>query len=116
MSSNDKAFDGVGSSPPASAKIQRGHQDRLAFIYVRQSSPQQVMNHHESRARQYALADHAIALGWPKERVVVIDEDQAHSATSGEQRTGFERILAELTCDHVGIVLGLELSRLIRTS
>jgi DNA invertase Pin-like site-specific DNA recombinase len=109
----------LGARPqiaPWSSKIGKHHLDRLAIVYVRQSSLQQVQEHRESRARQYALADHAVALGWPKERVLVIDEDQAHSATSGEQRTGFERILAELTCDHVGIVLGLELSRLIRTS
>jgi DNA invertase Pin-like site-specific DNA recombinase len=101
---------------PWSSKIGKHHLDRLAIVYVRQSSRQQVQEHRESRARQYALADHAMALGWPKDRVLVIDEDQAHSATSGEQRTGFERVLAELTCDHVGIVLGLELNRLIRTS
>jgi DNA invertase Pin-like site-specific DNA recombinase len=101
---------------PLSSKVRQHHLDRLAIVYVRQSSLQQVQEHRESRARQYALADHAVALGWAKERVVVIDEDQAHSATSGEQRTGFERVLAELTCDHVGIVLGLEMSRLIRTS
>jgi DNA invertase Pin-like site-specific DNA recombinase len=101
---------------PSSSKIRTHHVDRLAIVYVRQSSPQQVHEHRESRARQYALADYAVALGWPKERVLVIDEDQAQSATSGEQRTGFERVLAELTYDHVGIVLGLELNRLIRTS
>jgi len=101
---------------PLSSKIRKHHLDRLAIVYVRQSSLQQVQEHRESRARQYALTDHAVALGWVQERVVLIDEDQAHSATSGEQRTGFERVLAELTCDHVGIVLGLEMSRLIRTS
>jgi DNA invertase Pin-like site-specific DNA recombinase len=108
-----------GASPRAassSSKIRQYHLDRLAIVYVRQSSLQQVHEHQESRARQYALVDHAVALGWAKERVLLIDEDQAHSATSGEQRTGFERVLAELTYEHVGIVLGLEISRLIRTS
>jgi DNA invertase Pin-like site-specific DNA recombinase len=99
-----------------SSKIRNHHLDRLAIVYVRQSSLQQVLEHRESRARQYALVDHAVALGWPKERVLLIDEDQAHSATSGEQRTGFARVLTEVTCEHVGIVLGLEMSRLIRTS
>jgi DNA invertase Pin-like site-specific DNA recombinase len=101
---------------PWSSKITKDHLDRLAIVYVRQSSLQQVQEHRESRARQYALVDHAVALGWAKDRVVLIDEDQAHSASSGEQRAGFERVLAEVTGDHVGIVLGLELSRLIRTS
>jgi DNA invertase Pin-like site-specific DNA recombinase len=101
---------------PWSSKITKDHLDRLAIVYVRQSTLQQVQEHRESRARQYALVDHAVALGWAKDRVLLIDEDQAHSATSGEQRAGFERVLAELTGDHVGIVLGLELSRLIRTS
>jgi DNA invertase Pin-like site-specific DNA recombinase len=101
---------------PWSSKIGKQHLDRLAIVYVRQSSLQQVQEHRESRARQYALADHAVALGWPKERVVVIDQDQAHSASSGQTRTGFQQVLDELASDHVGIVLGLELSRLIRTS
>jgi DNA invertase Pin-like site-specific DNA recombinase len=101
---------------PWSSKIRQEHLDRVAIVYVRQSTPQQVQEHRESRARQYALADHAVALGWPQERVLVVDQDQAHSATSGAQRTGCERVLAELAGDHVGIVLGLELNRLIRTS
>ncbi len=99
-----------------SAKIQAWHWERTALVYVRQSSPQQVVEHPESRARQYALADHAIALGWPKERVMVIDEDQGQSGRSAEQRSGFQRLLAEVGMDHVGIILGLEMSRLARSS
>ena len=60
-----------------SSKIHDRHLDRLAIVYIRQSTPYQVLNHRESRERQYALVDHAIALGWPRERVVVIDDDQA---------------------------------------
>lgn len=99
-----------------SAKIRREHQERLAVVYVRQSSPQQVSENRESTARQYALADHAVMFGWPRERVIVIDEDQGRSGASAEHRTGFQRLLAEVTLDHVGLVLGLEMSRLARSS
>jgi DNA invertase Pin-like site-specific DNA recombinase len=108
--------------PPAhptlirSAKILDRHRERLALVYVRQLTPQQVLEHRESRERQYALADHAVALGWPRERVVVIDEDQGHSGKSAEGRGGFHRLLAEVTMDHAGIVLGLEMSRLARSN
>jgi DNA invertase Pin-like site-specific DNA recombinase len=99
-----------------SSKIQPRHLERLAIVYVRQSSPQQVLEHGESRARQYALAGYAVALGWPTPRVLVIDEDQGHSAKSATARRGFQRLLAEVTLDHVGLVLGLEMSRLARSS
>src|SRR5207253_11466813 len=85
-------------------------------VYVRQSSPQQVVENRESTARQYALADQAAAWGWPAGRVVVIDEDQGQSGRGAEHRTGFQRLLAEVTMDHVGLVLGLEMSRLARSS
>jgi DNA invertase Pin-like site-specific DNA recombinase len=98
-----------------SAKVQRWHLERLAFVYVRQSSPQQVIEHRESRLRQYALADYAVALGWPRDRVQVIDEDQGQSGRNAENRAGFQRLLAEVAIDHVGIVLGLEMSRLARS-
>jgi DNA invertase Pin-like site-specific DNA recombinase len=99
----------------SSTKVQSWHLDRLAFVYVRQSSPQQVLEHRESRLRQYALVDYAIALGWPADRVQVIDEDQGQSGRDAEQRAGFQRLLAEVAIDHVGIVLGLEMSRLARS-
>jgi DNA invertase Pin-like site-specific DNA recombinase len=99
-----------------SAKIQDGHRQRLAIVYVRQSSPQQVLEHRESRARQYALADHAATLGWPPDRVRVIDEDQGQSGRSADQRAGFQCLLAEVAMEHVGLVLGLEMSRLARSS
>jgi hypothetical protein len=63
-----------------SAKILDFHLDRLAVVYIRQSDPQQVLNHRESRERQYALADYAVALGWPRDRVLVIDEYQVTPA------------------------------------
>jgi DNA invertase Pin-like site-specific DNA recombinase len=99
-----------------SVSITDRHLSKLAVVYVRQSSPQQVFDHQQSRERQYALADYAATLGWPKDRVLVIDEDQGRSGRSAEQRPGFQRLLAEVTLDHVGLVLGLELSRLSRSS
>jgi DNA invertase Pin-like site-specific DNA recombinase len=100
----------------ASSKVQERHCNKLAIVYVRQSSPQQVAENRESTARQYALAAFATALGWPAERVRVIDEDQGQSGTRADNRSGFQRLLAEVTLDHVGMVLGLEMSRLARSS
>ncbi len=97
-------------------KIGRHQLDRLAIVYIRQSSPQQVLDHRESRARQYALADYAQALGWPRERILVIDEDQGQTATTADQRSGFQRLLTEVTLKHVGLILGLEMSRLCRSN
>jgi DNA invertase Pin-like site-specific DNA recombinase len=97
------------------AKILAHHLARKAIVYVRQSSPQQVAEHRESAARQYALADLAVALGWPRDRVEVIDADQGRSGQSAEGRLGFQHILAELGLDHVGIIFGLEASRLARS-
>ena len=104
-------------APPfGSHKIKPQQLDRLAIVYVRQSSPHQVCENRESRDRQYSLREHAEHLGWPKERVLVIDEDQGLSGKSASNRFGFQRLLAEVSMDHVGIVLGLELSRLSRSS
>jgi DNA invertase Pin-like site-specific DNA recombinase len=97
------------------AKVRDCHLDRKAVVYVRQSSPQQVAEHKESTARQYALADLAVALGWPRDRVEVVDADQGRSGQTAAGRLGFQYILAELGLDHVGIVLGLEASRLARS-
>jgi DNA invertase Pin-like site-specific DNA recombinase len=97
------------------AKIRDHHLDRKAIVYIRQSSPQQVAEHKESTARQYALADVAVALGWPRDRVEIVDADQGRSGQTAEGRLGFQYILAELSLDQVGIVLGLEASRLARS-
>src|SRR6266852_1014385 len=99
-----------------STAITDGHRSKLAIVYVRQSSTQQIFDHQESRERQYALADYAATLGWPRDRILVIDDDQGRSGRTVEQRPGFQRLLAEVTLDHVGIVLGLEISRLSRSS
>jgi DNA invertase Pin-like site-specific DNA recombinase len=99
------------TDPLHSSKITPAHLDRWAFIYIRQSDPQQVVKHPESTARQYALVDHAVALGWPRERVKVIDEDQGKSGESAEQRLGFHYLLAEVALDHAGLILSTEVSR-----
>jgi hypothetical protein len=99
-----------------STSLSDRHLSKLAIVYVRQSSTQQIFEHKESRERQYALADYAALLGWPRERIVVIDEDQGRSGRTTEQRPGFQRLLAEVTLDHVGLILGFELSRLSRSS
>jgi DNA invertase Pin-like site-specific DNA recombinase len=98
------------------AKIQAYHRTRQAMVYVRQSRPQQVAEHVESTALQYALGDRAIALGWPADRIVTIDEDQGQSGQSMATRVGFQRLLAEVSLDHVGLILGLEMSRLARSN
>ena len=98
-----------------SEKITDGHLQRIAIVYVRQSTQQQVLEHRESTARQYALADRAVALGWPSAAVEVIDEDQGRSGASAEGRNGFQRLLAEVSSDRVGLILGLEMSRLARS-
>ena len=99
-----------------SPKIQPCHQDRLAVVYVRQSSPQQVLEHRESTALQYNLRRRAIEWGWPSDRVLVIDEDQGHSGCTAVGRIGFQRLLAEVSLDHVGLILGIEMSRLARSN
>lgn len=98
------------------SKIRKTHLDRVAIVYVRQSSPQQVLENRESRERQYALATFAQRLGWPADRVIVIDEDQGQSGKSADQRSGFQRLMTEVSLNHVGMVLGLELSRLSRSN
>jgi DNA invertase Pin-like site-specific DNA recombinase len=113
----------TGATPSAStfglrstSKIREQHLDRLAMVYVRQSSPQQVLENRESRERQYALAQFAQQLGWPADRVVIVDEDQGQSGKSADKRSGFQRLMTEVSLKHVGIVLGLELSRLSRSN
>lgn len=102
-------------SDARSPKLKPWHLDRQAVVYVRQSTPQQVADHQESTARQYALADRAVALGWSRSQVLVIDEDLGRSGESAEGRPGFQRLLAEVALDHVGLILGLEMSRLARS-
>lgn len=97
-----------------SGKLQSHHFQRLAIVYIRQSTPRQVIENRESRELQYRLVDHAVELGWRPDRVVVIDDDLGQSATSAEHRKGFQHLIAEVGLNHVGLVLGIELSRLSR--
>src|SRR5262249_53901869 len=99
----------------ASSKITPRHLARLAIVYVRQSHYMQSVNHPESTRVQYSLADHAVALGWPRERVLVIDDDQGHTATTSAGRLGFQRLVAEVGLGHVGIIVGFQMSRLARS-
>jgi DNA invertase Pin-like site-specific DNA recombinase len=99
------------TDPIHSTKIQPWHLERYLIIYIRQSDPQQVVKHPESTARQYALVERALALGWPRERILIIDEDQGKSGATAEGRFGFHYVLAEVALDHVGLILGLEVSR-----
>jgi DNA invertase Pin-like site-specific DNA recombinase len=98
-----------------SPKIQTKHWDRLAIVYVRQSSAHQMIDHPESLARQYDLANYAQTLGWSADHVLVIDQDQGISGRHASHRAGFQRLLTEVTLNNVGIVLGLEMSRLARS-
>ncbi len=95
-------------------KIEGRHRDRLAVVYVRQSSRQQVLDHGESTRLQYGLVERAVALGWASSRVMVIDEDLGRSAANAAERPGFARLVTEITMGHVGLVLGIEMSRLAR--
>lgn len=97
------------------SKVSDRQLTRLAVVYVRQSSMQQVADHQESTRLQYALVDRAAALGWPASRVVVIDEDLGRSGASTAGRSGFKRLVTEIGLDHVGLVLGIEMSRLARS-
>lgn len=100
----------------SSPKVTASHLDRKAFLYVRQSTPRQVLENTESTKRQYALRQRAVALGWPEARVVVIDSDQGMSGASAADREGFQKLVAEVSMGHAGIVMGLEVSRLARNS
>lgn len=95
-------------------KVQGEHLDRQALIYVRQSTLMQVLENTGSKARQYDLSQRALELGWPPERIVVIDQDQGISGTSFAQRDGFEQVVAEVGLGQAGAVFCLEASRLAR--
>ena len=100
----------------AAGKVTAGHLARSAYLYVRQSTLRQVLTNTESTARQYALRQKAIALGWPAGQVITIDVDQGQSGASAADREGFQRLVAEVGMGRAGIVLGLEVSRLARNN
>src|SRR5499426_3328568 len=98
------------------AKITASHLSRQAIVYLRQSSPAQVEHNRESTERQYALATKARELGWPEDRIVIIDEDLGLSGDGSVKRSGFAHLTAEVALARVGLVLGLEVSRLARNN
>src|SRR5919198_1335291 len=97
------------------SKVGDRHLERLAVVYVRQSTRQQVIDHGESTRLQYGLVERAVSLGWQTARVLVIDEDLGKSGASTAGRAGFQRLVTEITMGHVGLVLGIEMSRLARS-
>src|SRR5215469_5846173 len=101
--------------PSFASKIRPDHLDRLAQVYVRQSTMIQVRENTASGARQYDLAGRASELGWPLERIQVIDQDQGHSGASSADRDGFQHLVAQVGLGRTGAVLSLEASRLARS-
>jgi DNA invertase Pin-like site-specific DNA recombinase len=97
-------------------KVRPEHRARNAYLYVRQSTLQQVIQNTESTKRQYALRDRAAALGWDAQQIVVIDSDLGQSGASAADREGFQKLVTEVGMGRAGIVLGLEVSRLARNS
>ena len=98
------------------SKVGSDHRRREAIVYIRQSSSHQVRQNHESRQRQYALAERAQSLGWSAKSIKTIDEDQARTATTSAHRHGFKKLLAEVGAGQVGVVFALEASRLARSN
>jgi DNA invertase Pin-like site-specific DNA recombinase len=98
----------------AANKVTAEHLKRNAYLYIRQSTLRQVVEHQESTRRQYDLRGRALSLGWREEQIVVIDSDQAQSGASSKQREGFQQLVTDVGMDRSGIVVGLEVSRLAR--
>lgn len=96
------------------SKVTTAHQAKLAYGYIRQSSLSQATRHSESTELQYRLVERAIALGWPRERVKLIDDDLGKSGASSDQRLGFQQLIAEIGLARVGMVLSWDASRLAR--
>ena len=99
-----------------SSRITNHHLERLAAIYIRQSTQNQVLKNRESRERQYQLADRARELGWPDDRILVIDSDLGRSAASQGTRSGFDHLCEQVAQGRVGAVFGIEASRLARNT
>ena len=95
-------------------QLSSAHRTRLAYVYIRQSSPHQVLHHRESQRRQRSLVERAVQLGWMPERVQVLDEDLGQSGARSQRRSGFERLLAAVAVGEVGIIFSLEVSRISR--
>ena len=99
-----------------SSKVQPHHLGQGAYLYIRQSSPRQVLENVESGKRQYALRGRAVALGWRDDQIIVIDDDQGQSGASAAWREGFQRLVTEVGMGSAGIIMGLEVSRLARNN
>jgi DNA invertase Pin-like site-specific DNA recombinase len=97
-------------------KVTSQHLERDAYLYIRQSTPRQVLENVESTQRQYALRDRAVALGWPLERIHVLDCDLGKSGSQSAGRDGFQKLVSEVALGKAGLVMGLEVSRLARNS
>ncbi len=97
-------------------RVSTAHRAKLAYIYVRQSTAVQVRQHQESTELQYRLVDRAAGLGWPRERIAVIDDDLGKSGASSVERHGFQRLIAEIGLGRAGLVLSLDASRLARNN
>lgn len=97
-------------------KIKTTHLSRSAYLYVRQSTLRQVYENSESTKRQYALKQQAISLGWSVEQIITIDSDLGQSGATSLERSGFQKLVADVGMGKAGIVMGLEVSRLSRSS
>ena len=95
-------------------KVTNAHLERDAYLYIRQSTPRQVLENTESTQRQYALRERAVTLGWPIEHIHVIDCDQGKTASQAAGRDGFQQLVSEVALGKAGIIMGLEVSRLAR--
>ncbi|WP_119153647.1 recombinase family protein [Caldimonas tepidiphila] len=105
------------TTPSESAeRVTTAHRAKLAYVYVRQSSAGQVRQHQESTELQYRLVNRAAGLGWPRERITVIDDDLGKSGASSSVREGFQRLIAEIGLGKAGLVLSLDASRLARNN
>lgn len=106
----------LNAASAAEERVTTMHRAKLAYVYVRQSSPGQVRQHQESTELQYRLVERAILLGWPRERVLVIDDDLGKSGASSGERQGFQRLIAEVGLGKAGLVISFDASRLARNN
>ena len=106
---------GEAAWAPWAAKVQPWHRERLAVVDVRQSTAQQGLDHQEATRLQYGLAARARELGWAADRVAGVDDALGRSGASAAGRAGFQRLVSEVSLGHVGLVLGIEMSRLARS-
>jgi DNA invertase Pin-like site-specific DNA recombinase len=106
----------LNTLPSSDDRVSTAHRAKLAYVYVRQSTPGQVRHHQESTELQYRLVDRAVQLGWPRDRVQVIDDDLGKTGTVSDGRQGFQQLIAEIGLGKAGLVISLEASRLARNN